>query len=242
MRSTLTPPPPVSLRSAAPAILVTRHPAPVTAPPSVTPPPSTAPKGVAKISFGAIKAKKPETTRTEYPTLPDPDQVLAGIASEVLRLTALTEQLDSLKAELVQAATPFWFSHHAGRREVVSSVAVPALDGEQVLLTFVNRYKAADESALTPLLGEQVGDWFRQKFELKIDGDKIPVAAAEDLLGELAELFARHGAADALSVKDTLVPQPEFHERRHSELDLDLNLALQQACPLVVQVKTKGRK
>ena len=34
--------------------------------------------------------------------------------------------------------------------------------------------------------------FFKQSFELKIKGDLIPEAAAEEIIGELQALFARH--------------------------------------------------
>jgi hypothetical protein len=38
---------------------------------------------------------------------------------------------------------------------------------------------------------------FKQSFELKIKGDLIPEAAAEEIIGELQTLFARHNAGAA---------------------------------------------
>jgi hypothetical protein len=45
--------------------------------------------------------------------------------------------------------------------------------------------------------------WLKQSFELKIKGDLIPEAAAEEIIGELQALFARHNAGAALSVQVT---------------------------------------
>ena len=36
--------------------------------------------------------------------------------------------------------------------------------------------------------------FFKQGFELRINGDLIPEAAAEEIIGELQALFARHNA------------------------------------------------
>ena len=50
---------------------------------------------------------------------------------------------------------------------------------------------------------------------MKIKGDLIPEAAAEEIIGELQALFARHNAGAALSVKAVFKPAKEFHTARH---------------------------
>jgi hypothetical protein len=55
----------------------------------------------------------------------------------------------------------------------------------------------------------------KQSFELKIKGDLIPEAAAEEIIGELQALFARHNTGAALSAKAVFKPTKEFHTARH---------------------------
>jgi hypothetical protein len=43
-------------------------------------------------------------------------------------------------------------------------------------------------------VGDKGAQFFKQSFELKIKGDLIPEAAAEEIIGELQALFARHNA------------------------------------------------
>jgi hypothetical protein len=43
--------------------------------------------------------------------------------------------------------------------------------------------------------------FFKHSFELKIKGDLIPEAAAEEIIGEFQALFARHNTGAALSAK-----------------------------------------
>ena len=105
------------------------------------------------------------------------------------------------------------------------------------------RYKAMeDESAVLPLLGDRTGEFFRQAFELKVDGDKLPAAAAQEIIDGLTELLTRFGCPDALTVKSCIKPTAEFHAARHLLLQPEQNLALEQACPIVAVVKTKGRR
>jgi hypothetical protein len=49
----------------------------------------------------------------------------------------------------------------------------------------------------------------------KIKHDLIPEAAAEEIIGELQALFARHNAGAALSAKAVFKPTKEFHTARH---------------------------
>ena len=57
-------------------------------------------------------------------------------------------------------------------------------------MTYQNRYsQLPDEHALLPVLGERTGTYFRQAFELKISGDKLPEAATQKLLDELKRWF-----------------------------------------------------
>ena len=40
--------------------------------------------------------------------------------------------------------------------------------------------------------GEKGAAFFKQSFELKLKGDLIPESAAEEIIGELQAMFARH--------------------------------------------------
>ena len=57
---------------------------------------------------------------------------------------------------------------------------------------------------------------FKRSFDLKIKGDLIPEAAAEEIIGELQALFARHNAGAALGAKAVFKPTKEFHTARHT--------------------------
>jgi hypothetical protein len=202
------------------------------------------PTGLKKLSFGGITKKK-EDTKTAYPVFPE-DPAVAELAARIIerqaQFDALEGALKTDKAEIKVLVSPFYFTHNHGKLEVPSSVSVRSPAGE-VLVTFQNRYaKLADEKALLPILGERTGAFFRQAFKLTIDGDKLPLDKAQELLGELQELFARYQASDALEVTEGVKPCPDFHARRHIALNPEENLALDQACPIVAQIKTKGRK
>ena len=63
----------------------------------------------------------------------------------------------------------------------------------------------------------------------------------KELLNELQQLFARYHAAEALNVKEGIKPVPDFHTLRHTSLSPEQNLAINQVCPIIAMVKTKGR-
>ena len=84
--------------------------------------------------------------------------------------------------------------------------------------------------------------FFRQAFELKVNGDLIPVDHAQELLDEVVALFKRYNCEQALEAKSCVKPTKEFHAARHLILTPEENLALDQVCPIVSGVKTKGRK
>ena len=87
-----------------------------------------------------------------------------------------------------------------------------------------------------------IDDHFRQSFEVKIKGDSIPGEKAQDLMNELQTLFAKYNCTDALELKEGIKPVEQFHASRHTALTVEQNLAIEQVCPIVAMVKTKGRK
>lgn len=217
--------------------------------PAPTPAPAPAATGIKKVNFGAIAAtaaKKP--AGKEYPLLPADEEGRIGelvteILSEQEQLDALEGSIEIHKAELRTFATPFYFEHNHGRHEVPSSVDARNKDGKSVLVAFQNRYaECKDDAPIIELLGERAARYFRQAFALKIEGDKIPEASVEALLGELQELFARHEASAALTCKAIIKPTTDFHTARHSQLTIEENMELEKIIPIVAQVKTKGRE
>lgn len=208
---------------------------------------TTAP-AIKKINLGGIATKKADA-KTSYPQLPDPCGDVAKLTSDIINeqrdMEALEGSLKIKKMELKTLAQEFFFNHSHGKAEIPSSIeAVGTTPDEKVLVTFQNRYSAiADESPIIEVLGEGLtAQFFRQSFELKIDGDKIPADSAESLIMAVQALFAEYNATDALTAKAVIKPTPEFHTARHTALSVDENLAIERVCPIVAMIKTKGRK
>lgn len=214
-------------------------------PPAATAAPAPA-KGLKKVNLGGIATAKPDKGKTAYPALPDPDGQAALLVADILdetdQLDALQASLDVKKAELSGRAMNFYFEHLHGKHDIPSSVE--ARNGARsVLVSFQNRYKQiSDEAPVLELLGEErTAQFFRQSFELKIDGDLIPEDKVETLITALQELFMEHNAASALSAKSVIKPTKDFHAARHTALTVAENLSLQKLVPIVAMVKTKGR-
>src|SRR5580698_3734239 len=205
--------------------------------------PQGAPGALKRVSFGKIVTKKDET-KTAYPVFDHPQaaEIAARIIERTDQFEALKGALETDKAELKMLTAPHYFAVNHGRHEVPSSVSVPSPKGE-VLVTFANRYsQLPDETGLLPVLGEHTGEWFRQSFELKIKGDKLPEDKTQELLDRLQNLFAEFGATDALEVKEGVKPVETFHAQRHLLLSPEQNVALEQVVPIIAMIKTKGRK
>jgi hypothetical protein len=230
----------------APALLpalptpVPRQPSPLVTPPAAG--------GLRKISFA--KPARKESTKTDYPVFSNPEdpkqaeqvfEIAARIKNRDAQIEALVGAQTTDKAELRMFVAPFYFKVNRGKAEPPSSVSIPS-DAGEVLVTFQNRYaKLESEAALAPILGDQLEKWFRQAFSLSISGELLPVDKAQTIVDEIQAVLARHNAMDALDVKEQIKPVKDFHVARHTAFTPEVNLAIEQACPIVAMVKTKGR-
>lgn len=208
---------------------------------------TTSAPAIKKISLGGI-AKKTEKKGTDYPQLPDPSGDVAKLTSDIINesreMEALEGSLKIKKMELKALAQAHYFNHLHGKHDIPSSVEAVGNPDEKVLVTFQNRYATIqDEEGISTIIGaERTAQFFRQAFELKIDGDKIPAESAGALIDAIQTLFAEYNASEALTAKEVIKPTPDFHTARHTALSVEENLAVEMVCPIVAMVKTKGRK
>jgi len=200
--------------------------------------------GLKRINLAGIATKAPAARAAKtYPELPDPDGQVAALVGGILekseQLEAIEGALEIEKAELIAIAKPFYFAHHAGQMAVASSLE--AKSGEKVVrVGFSNSYRGTtDDAAIMRVVGDRGAAFFKQSFELKIKGDMIPEAAAEEIIGELQALFARHNAGAALSAKAVFKPTKEFHTARHTLFSADENMEIDKVVPVAASVKTK---
>lgn len=210
---------------------------------AATTPPKT---GLRKVNLGGITTAKTEKKGKDYPVLPDPDGSVSALVRDI---SAETEQLDALegslaakKGELTALARAFFFEHLHGRHDIPSSIDCKNCDSN-VLVTFQNRYKAApDDGPIVEAIGPDLaGQFFRQSFALKIDGDKIPDDKADQLIADLQTLFEEHGCSEALTATACFKPTKDFHTARHSALTVEQNMAIERVAPIIPMVKTSNQ-
>jgi len=183
--------------------------------------PVTPAAGLKRINLAGIATTAPAAKAAKtYPELPDPDGQVASLVEGILEMSeqveAITGALEISKGELIAIAKPFYFAHHAGQMAVASSVEAKAGD-KLVRVGFSNSYRGTtDDAAILRVTGEKGAAFFKRSFEFKIQGDLIPEAAAEEIIGKLQGLFARYNAGAALSAKAVFNPAKEFHAARHT--------------------------
>jgi hypothetical protein len=236
--------------------LKTTSPAPPAAAPAPAPAASPAP-AIKKLNLTGFAKKKDSGATSEYPAFPDPTGKAAETAAAIRSMQEEFEALEgSLKAHkkfLIDLTAPFHFTNSSGKAEPAKAVVVEAglrkedgtleMLGTRVRVDFKHKYPTLeDESVLVPVLGEAVGAFFRQKFALTIDGDKLPNDKVDDLLAKLQRLFAEFNATDALTVKAGFAPVDDFHVKRHTVFTPEQNLELQKVCPIQAAVATKNVK
>jgi hypothetical protein len=202
---------------------------------------------IAKLNLDALNAKPKTGTRKTYPVLPADDetkQLVQNYLDNTAKIDALEGANKVVRSFLEAKVRPYYYEAYHGKMEVDTSIEAPSVNGESILFTFQNRYRAVpDEAPIVGAIGEErTSRFFYQSYDLKLDGDKIPVDVAPALLADLAALMEKHGASAALSAKSVIKPSPEFHTARHTVFSVEENLALDSVAPMVVACKTKGRK
>ena len=204
-------------------------------------------KGLKKLNLGGISAAKADTKKKDYPAIPDPDGEVAKLVAELRtksdQLDALDGEVKLLKAEITSRARPFWFEANQGKAAPASSVVCCDKNGGEVTVTFQNKYAGTEQDeALVAAVGDKAAErFFRQSFEIKVNGDAIPADRAQAVIDGLQKLFAENNASDALKAKATFKPTAEYHEARHGQLTPEQNMAAERLVPCTAVVKTKGR-
>jgi hypothetical protein len=200
---------------------------------------------VKRVSLAGI-AKKKEDSKSNYPVFPDTDGKAAELAARIAerqdQFDALKSALETDKAELSQTLIRPWYLRHFHRKaDPASSVLVryevaadtnagtPERKGSVRVTVKDQYYTFPSEDAFRPALGDAASQWFRQSFELKIDGDALPADKAAAIVEELQALMAKYDCTDALEAKECIRPVENFKARRFAEMDLEQSLALETA-------------
>jgi hypothetical protein len=149
----------------------------------------------------------------------------AAAAGEWLAAKAVTVEaearLEVAETALKPIATRAWFEGNAGKAKPESSILIPSNNGT-AMVTFAATWTARGGLDLLP------AELVREKWAIKIDGDKIPAAVAEAFASELMALAAKHGVSEAVTAKGGPAPVSHFGEVRHT-LPVETNLAAEAA-------------
>lgn len=204
----------------------------------------TATKPVAGLNFAGIKKKSETTTkRKEFPLITDADGTVASLVAVIVECDEAKERGDAAKKMLAEIAAPQFFAHWHGKPEQEPSMKARSEQGN-ALVTFRKQLKKIESMAaldpLKPVFNGQESEFFRERFVIEIDGDKVPLAAQQALVDKLQVLFAEHGALDALSVKTEVKPLEGFHSQRHTLFTPEQNDEINRVIPIIASVKTKG--
>jgi hypothetical protein len=229
-------------------------------PTPATPEQSPARGGLKKVQLGGIARKKDDTSN-KYPIYPDEDgaagELAARVAERQEQFDALKSALETDKAELGRVMVRPWYLRHFHRKsDVPSSVLVqwkvpgdadtPDRTGAVRVTVKEQYYTFATEESFVPILGDQVSKFFRQSFELKVNGDKLPgQSRGQEFLEKLQALFAEYDCSDALEARECVVPVDNFKALRFTEMDLEQSLALENVGDKGLtecSVSTKGVK
>src|SRR5258707_662324 len=201
--------------------------------------------GLKKRNLGGI-AKKKDDTSNKYPVFPDEKGAAAELAARIAerqeQFDALKSSLETDKAELARTLVrPWYFRHFHRKTDVPSSVLVnwatkadpeagtEARSGTVRVTVKEQYYSFPSEDPFIPIFGDdQVAKYFRQAFEMKIDGDKLPgLTKGDEFLEKLQGLFAEYDCSDALEAKECIVPVENFKALRFANMSLAESLALE---------------
>ena len=205
------------------------------------------------LSFGKLTTAK-AGDKPAHPQFPDP-QGEAGLIA--LRIRQREQQLDALesavetdKAELKQMVSLFYFEENRQKSAPVHTIAVgvrsePDLPpGPPVQVQFQNRYaEGIQRDKLAAFLTEkQLADYFRETFQVKIDGAQLPEDNAQQFIDKLEALATEFNCLGAFTIKPQFKPAKTFHDARHLFLTPEQNVALNDAgfCPIIASVKASG--
>lgn len=194
--------------------------------------------------------------RSQYPIMPDPDGSLGRMVARFKlhkeRFEASKAECETIRPRICDATFPQWCRINSNKEESThlaiqhpelvenDKVVLPA--GE-MLVCPIDKYGDAPQAQLETVIGPDIlRQYFKPKVTITIKSDNLPEGPATQVLfNELVALFARHGQAGALEIKQHIMPRKGFVDVRHRILSPEQNLQLNAVCPTQVQLKTKGR-
>lgn len=156
-------------------------------------------------------------------TLANPEA--AAIAAEWVEAKhqsqAAEAALDIAASKLTPLTRVAWLHGNTGLSKPVNSVEVPSAAGI-VLASYASVWSPKGGIELVP------PDLRCERFTIRVSGDKVPAAKAEEFVSRLLALAAEMGCEDAVSATGAVAPVPEFNTVRHTRLTVAENLRAEE--------------
>jgi len=196
-------------------------------------------------SLGGLKKKKPAGSKTEHPTLPDPDgsigKSVAILCDAKAKLDQLAGTIRTHESDLKTSAQVFAFS----KRDTPGSVEAVAPNGAKCLITLKNAYSAisvddARVTGLRKLMGDRFEAVMDHGFTISIDSSKIPPDEIQPFIDTLSSIAEMHDCVDAVSYKEFVKPKKSFHLERCNLFNTGENHSISKFMPVQIALKAKG--
>jgi hypothetical protein len=174
--------------------------------------------------------------KTEKPIIPCPAEAVTSFVEAKASFESAEGVLKATKGILLEhASQEFWKLNNQRVSQGHEPASTAEMLGDNVIarITCARIYPVVTDTApLVSIVGEQVAQkGFRQTFDFKVEGAKIPATHAQTFVDGLRELVAKCGAGEAVTIKAGLLPTEQFHTERHKLLTPEQNMALQAVCP-----------
>jgi len=174
--------------------------------------------------------------KTEKPIIPCPAEAVTSFVEAKASFESAEGVLKATKGILLEhASQEFWKLNNQRASQGQEPASTAEMLGDNVIarITCARIYPVVTDTApLVSIVGEQVAQkGFRQTFDFKVEGAKIPATHAQTFVDGLRDLVAKCGAGEAVTIKAGLLPTEQFHTERHKLLTPEQNMALQAVCP-----------
>lgn len=188
------------------------------------------------INLSGLTERSSAKTKKDKPTLHVEAELVDTFVSHKAESKKAEGQLEGSKTHLLMAcAENFFRLNHAMAsqgREIASTAQMNGNIGT-ARITMANMYSLANMEDLTqngfaPLVEQ---GHLAQRFDIKVDGEQIPLAHRQEFVDGIKELVGRCEAGNAVSYKAGFAPVATFHQERFRILTPEANLGFQAICP-----------
>lgn len=188
------------------------------------------------INLAGFTTTTEKKKKTEKPIIPCPVEAVTNFVEAKASFESAEGILKATKGQLLEhASQEFWKLNNVRVSQGQEPASTAEMLGDNVVarITCARIYPVVTDTApLVAIVGEQVAQkGFRQTFDFKVEGAKIPATHAQYFVDGLRELVAKCGAGEAVTIKAGIQPTEQFHTERHKLLTPDQNMALQAVCP-----------